>query len=218
MLAKKHQWKIKNEKTLLWRLELSIFSFDIIYRIGAENIPADTFSRVSMSICTSQRSRVHELHTSLCHPGVTRMAHFINVRNLPCLMKEIREVTCACKFYAECKQQFFRPEPRPFIKATQPFVRLNIDFKGPLPSNNQNKYILTVSDKFSRIPFDFLCKDVSSKTVIQYLCSLFSIFGRPAYIHSDRRSGFMNVELKTILHQIAIPTSRTTSYNAAGNG
>ena len=40
----------------------------------------------------------------------------------------------------------------------------------------------------------------------------------PAYIHSDRGSGFMNVELKTFLHQKGIATSRTTSYNPEGNG
>ena len=218
MLDTKHKGKIKNDKILRWRLELSTFSFDIIYRIGAENIPADTLSRVSMSICTGHLGKLHELHTSLCHPGVTRMAHFIKSRNLPYSMEEIREVTRVCKVCAECKPQFFRPEPRYLVKATQPFERLNIDFKGPLPSNNQNKYILTVIDEFSRFPFGFPCKDVSSKTVIQCLCSLFSIFGMPAYIHSDRGSGFMNVELKTFLHQKGIATSRTTSYNPAGNG
>ena len=31
------------------------------------------------------------------------------------------------------------------IKATQPFERLNIDFKGPVPSNANNVYMLTLS-------------------------------------------------------------------------
>ena len=218
MFDTKHKGKIKNDKILRWRLELSTFSFDITYRFGAENIPADTLSRVSMSICTSPLDKLYELHTSLCHPGVTRMNHFVKVRNLPYTMEEIREVTRACKVCAECKPKFFHREPKHLIKATQPFERLNINFKGPLPSNNQNKYILTVIDEFSRFPFGFPCKDVSGKTVIQCLCSLFSIFGMPAYIHSDRGSGFMNVELKTFLHQKGIATSRTTSYNPAGNG
>ena len=146
------------------------------------------------------------------------MNHFVKVRNLPYTMEEIREVTCACKVCAECKPKFFHPEPKHLIKATQPFERLNIDLKGPLPSNNQNKYILTIIDEFLRFPFGFPCKDISGKTVIQCLCSLFSIFRMPAYIHSDCGSGFMNVELTTFLHQKGIATSRTTSYNPAGNG
>ena len=39
----------------------------------------------------------------------------------------------------------------------------------------------------------------------------------PAYIHSDRGTGFMNAELKTFLHQKGIATSCTTSYNLEGN-
>ena len=146
------------------------------------------------------------------------MNHFVKVHNLPYTMEEIREVTRACKVCAECKPKFFHPEPKHLIKAAQPFERLNIDFKGPLPSNNQNKYILTVIDEFSRFPFGFPCKDISGKTVLQCLCSLFSIFEMPAYIHSARGSGFMNMELKTILHQKGVATIRTTSYNPAGNG
>ena len=166
MFDTKHKGKIKNDKILRWRLELSTFSFDITYRFGAENIPADTLSRVSMSIRTSPLDTLYELHTSLCHPGVTRMNHFVKVRNLPYTMEEIREVTRACKVCAECKPKFFHPEPKHLIKATQPFERLNIDFKGPLPSSNQNKYILPVIDEFSRFPFGFPCTDVSGKTVI----------------------------------------------------
>ena len=197
-----------------WRLELATVSFNIVYRFGAENILADTLSRVSMSLCTGQLNNLHELHSSLCHPGVALMAHFVKVRNLPHSMEESREVTRACKVCAECKPQVFHPEPRHLIKAIQPFERLNIDFKGPLPSNSQTKYILAVLDEFSMFPFGFPCKVVSSKC----LCSLFSIFGMPAYIHSDRESGFMNVELTTFLHQKGIATSRTTSYNPAENG
>ena len=40
----------------------------------------------------------------------------------------------------------------------------------------------------------------------------------PAYIHSDRGSAFMSQELKDFLHNKGIATSRTTSYNPAGNG
>ena len=44
MLDSKHRSKIKNDKIMRWRIELSTYNFDIFYRCGAENIPADTFS------------------------------------------------------------------------------------------------------------------------------------------------------------------------------
>ena len=40
----------------------------------------------------------------------------------------------------------------------------------------------------------------------------------PAYIHSDGESAFMSQEWKDFLHKKGIATSRTTSYNPAGNG
>ena len=38
--------KIKNEKIYSWRLELSCYNFEIVFRPGKDNIAAGTFSRV----------------------------------------------------------------------------------------------------------------------------------------------------------------------------
>ena len=45
MFSKTHKSKIKNDKLLRWRTELSPYRFDIVYRPGKKNIPADTLSR-----------------------------------------------------------------------------------------------------------------------------------------------------------------------------
>ena len=96
--------------------------------------------------------------------------------------------------------------------------RLNLDFKGPLPSNSNNKYILTIVDEYSRFPFAIPCPDVKAVSVHKALCQIFSIFGVPAYIHSDRGAAFMSSELKQYLHDKGVATSRTTPYNPQGNG
>ena len=216
MFNTKHHGKIKNDKIMRWRIELSTYDFDIIYRCGEENIPADALSRIKcFSMCIDKLRDVHE---SLCHPGETRMAHFVRVRNLPFSMDQIRQVIRSCKACAECKPQYYKPAPMHLIKATQPFERLNMDFKGPLPTTNQNRYILTICDEYSRFPFAFPCRDVSAKSVVKHLQELFAVFGMPAYMHSDRGSAFMSSELKQFLHTKGIATSRTTSYNPAGNG
>ncbi len=64
----------------------------------------------------------------------------------------------------------------------------------------------------------FPCKDVSTTTVIKCLCQLFTLFGMPAYIHSDRGSSFMSEELRQFLMSRGVATSRTTPYNPACNG
>ena len=119
MFDKKNRGKIKNNKIHLWRMELSCFSFDIIYRPGKDNIPADTFTRVYCSLISS--SSLFELHKTFYHPGITRMTAFVRNRNLPFSVEDIRKMTSSCFICNECKPRFFKPEPVHLVKATQPF-------------------------------------------------------------------------------------------------
>ena len=77
----RHANKIKNDKILRWRIELSLLYFTVVHRPGKENVGADTLNRAFCGAVTVNRLR--ELHVALCHPGVTRMAHFVRTKNLP---------------------------------------------------------------------------------------------------------------------------------------
>ena len=96
--------------------------------------------------------------------------------------------------------------------------RLNVDFKGPLPTTNKNAYFLNVVDEFSRFPWAFPCPNVDASTVSQCLTQLFTMCGFPNYIHSDRGSAFISAELKAFLSAKGIASSKTTPYNPQGNG
>ena len=146
------------------------------------------------------------------------MTAFLRNRNLPFSVEDIRKITSSCSICNECKSRFHKPEPAHITKATQPFERLNMDVKGPLPLVTNNKYMVTVIDEFSRFPFVIPCSDIEAKTVITKLCDLFSIFGMPAYIHSDRGPSFMSTDLKNALRSRGIATRRATPYNPEGNG
>ena len=116
------------------------------------------------------------------------------------------------------KPRFIRRAPQTLIKASQPFERLSVDFKGPLPSSFRNRYLLTVVDEYSRFPFAFPFADVAAATAIKHLTNLFSVFGNPSFVHSDRGTAFMSEELKRFLCSRGIATSRTTAFNLQGNG
>ena len=134
------------------------------------------------------------------------MSHFIRAKNLPASIEEIKTLTNNCKTCAECKPRFYKSPNFHLIKSTQPFERLNMDFKGPLPAVSRNQYILTVVDEFSRFP-----------TVIKALSSIFSLFGLPSYVHSDRGPS-ISEELNAFLNSHNVATSTTTPYNPQGNG
>ena len=146
------------------------------------------------------------------------MNYSVHSKNLPCSLEEVKRVVSTCKICCECKPQFYRPEKVNLIKATKPFERLNIDFKGQLPSQDRNRYFLQVIDEFSRFPFVFPSPDMTASTVINWLTTLFSLFGMPAYVHSDRGSSFMSEELRVFLTEKGVATSRTTGYNPEGSG
>ena len=95
------------------------------------------------------------------------------------------------------------------IKALHCLDRLNIDFKGPLPSVSKNRYLLTVVDEYSHFMWAYACPDMESKTVIKCLTQLFTIFGMPNYVHSDQGPSLISEELKIFLHERGVATSRT---------
>ena len=217
MLDPKVKGKIKNEKISRWRIELSCFHFDIVYREGSENKAPDSLSR-SVNCLTKDFSTLTKIHEALCHPGIARLSHYLRSKNLPYSIEEVKKAVGSCQICAKIKPHYAKPPETHLVKATQPFERLSIDFKGPLPSSSNNKYLLVVVDEYSRYPFAFPCKDTSSSSVIQCLTQIFSLFGVPSYIHSDRGSAFMSEELKSFLADKGIASSRSCPYNPTGNG
>ena len=126
-------------------------------------------------------------------------------------------MTKSCRICCEIKPRFFKPETPPLIKATQPFERLSVDFKGPLPSPYKNYYMLTITDEYTRFPIAFPCRNMEAKTVINCLKSLFKFFGMPSFVHSDRAKPFTSRELLDYFTRLDISTSYTSVYSPRGN-
>ncbi|KRY08624.1 Pro-Pol polyprotein, partial [Trichinella patagoniensis] len=185
---------------------------------GKGNVTPDALSRTFCSMASHDHCRhLQQLHDKLCHPGITRLYHFVRSKNLPYFIQEVRQVVTDCRTCAEMKPRFYQPETATLIKATQPFERFNIDFKGPLPGHQNQRYIFIVVDEYSRFPFAFPCADVSAASAEKCLVELFSLFSVPSYVHSDRGSAFASDEFRRFLLSKGIACSRTTPYNLQGN-
>lgn len=153
-----------------------------------------------MRRCGQFSCSIDKLHDTLCHPGITRL---------------VKRVVASCSICAELRPRFYKPSPANLIKATQPFERLNIDFKGPLPYSTKHRFILTVIDEYTSFPFAFSCAHTCANTVIKCLCTLSAIFGMPSYIHSDRGRAFMSETFKKFLIEKGVAQSRTTRISCS---
>ena len=92
--------------------------YDVVFRPGKDNPAADT---VSQRYChAASDSTLQQLHNSLCHPGVTRMNHFVKSQNLPYSLEKIKRMISNCQVRTELKPKFYQSQGTP-IKATQPF-------------------------------------------------------------------------------------------------
>ena len=81
MFNNRKRGKANNEKIMRWHIELAQYTFDIIYRQGKLNAAPDTLSRAYCATTTS--NELYRIHAALCHLGVSRLHHFVKVKNLP---------------------------------------------------------------------------------------------------------------------------------------
>lgn len=97
---------------------------------------------------------------------------------------------------------------------TRPFEKIFIDYIGPLPrSKSGNKYILTITDSFSKYTVILASRNTTAKTTVSLLKKgLFSYFGFPKYLVSDNASPFRSNEFSEMCLQFGIRHVTTTPY------
>ena len=152
---------------------MSGYRFDVEYRPGQLNLAADALTRNFnakknygyVNSIAIQDNLLEKLHKEMGCPGITRLFHQVKIRNLPYSLADVTKVCKSCGSCSELKPKFYRPTPGQLVKATQPFERIAVDFKGPLPrsKSSNNRFILTIVDEYSRFVWAFPCKDKSTQ-------------------------------------------------------
>ena len=96
---------------------------------------------------------------------------------------------------------------------------IEIDFIGPLPLTQQNnRYILSVVDHFSKYAVAYATTRQDSKTVIQCLSKYFSEFGIVERILSDQGRCFISQEFLDFCKAWNIKKNTSTSYHPQTQG
>nr|GFA55126.1 reverse transcriptase domain-containing protein [Tanacetum cinerariifolium] len=108
--------------------------------------------------------------------------------------------------------------PQNSIQVYEIFDNWGIDFMGPFPSSKGNKYILVAVDYLSKWVEAKALPTNDARVVVKFLKSLFSRFGNPRAIISDRRTHFCNDQFTCVMIKYGVTHRLATAYHPQTSG
>nr|GEW97373.1 reverse transcriptase domain-containing protein [Tanacetum cinerariifolium] len=197
--------QVAKPRLLRWVLLLQEFDITILDKKGSENLAADHLSRLenphqdvlknkdinenfpleTLESLTNHNTPwftdITNFHATFeilkaCHKGPSGGHHGANLT--------------AKKRQGKISQRDEMPQNS--IQVYEIFDIWGIDFMGPIPSSKGNKYILIAVDYLSKWVEAKALPTNDARVVVKFLKSLFSLFGTPRAIISDRRTHFCN--------------------------
>ncbi|GKA07805.1 reverse transcriptase domain-containing protein [Tanacetum coccineum] len=108
--------------------------------------------------------------------------------------------------------------PQNAIQVCEIFDVWGIDFMGPFPSSRGNKYILVAVDYLSKWVEAKALPTNDARVVVKFLKSLFSRFGAPRAIISDRGTHFCNDKFDKVMSKYGVTHRLSTPYHPQTSG
>nr|GEU71753.1 reverse transcriptase domain-containing protein [Tanacetum cinerariifolium] len=108
--------------------------------------------------------------------------------------------------------------PQNTIQVCEIFDIWGIDFMGPFPSSKGNKYILVAVDYLSKWVEAKALPTNDARVVVKFLKSLFSRFGIPRVIISNRGTHFYNDQFTRVMIKYGVTHRLATAYHPQMSG
>ncbi|GJS96540.1 reverse transcriptase domain-containing protein [Tanacetum coccineum] len=108
--------------------------------------------------------------------------------------------------------------PQNSIQVCEIFDMWGIDFMGPFPSSRGNKYILVAVNYLSKWVEEKALPTNNARVVCKFLKSLFSRFGTPRAIISDRGTHFCNDQFIKVMLKYGFTHHLSTAYHPQTSG
>jgi hypothetical protein len=200
---------------------------ELLYHIWIPtNSNRNTEVRKQLVVPNCDRQNVmKEMHGSYHggHFGTTKT--FDKIRDRYWWQSMYKDIEEYCKACLICQ---YRNVPRRQLEsalmstpiADGPFERLGIDIVGPLPeTRNGNKYIVVITDSFTRWCEAFVTAEVKEEWIAEILvCEVICRYGAPKYLVSDRGANFLSALCYKIYELLHIKKVNTTAYHPQANG
>ena len=108
--------------------------------------------------------------------------------------------------------------PQNYILECEIFDIWGIDFMGPFPLSFGNKYILVAVDYVSKWVEAQALPTNDARVVVKFLKKLFSRFGAPRALISDRGTHFCNAQIEKVLKRYGVTHRLATPYHPQSSG
>jgi len=117
-----------------------------------------------------------------------------------------------CRHYLRRVNPCRRRAPIQTYNVGAVFQRVAVDILGTFrESGDGNRYLVTCYDQFTRWPEAVAVKDTKLETIAgAILYNVFSSFGIPHEIHSDRQSSFVSALFENVMKLLGIRHTKTT--------
>ncbi|KAI3821731.1 hypothetical protein L1987_09303 [Smallanthus sonchifolius] len=107
--------------------------------------------------------------------------------------------------------------PQTSIQVCEIFDVWGIDFVGPFPPSRENQYILVAVNHVSKWVEAQALPTNDARVVIRFLKRLFTWFGTPKALISDRGTHFCNSQLEKTLKRYGCTHKLSTPYHPQAN-
>ncbi|GJV22436.1 reverse transcriptase domain-containing protein [Tanacetum coccineum] len=137
----------------------------------------------------------------------------------PTIYKDAHNFVTQCDIYQRQGKILQRDEmPQNSIQVCEIFDIWGIDFMGPFPSSRGNKYILVAVDYLSKWVEAKALPTNDARVVCKFLKTLFSRFGAPRAIISDRGTHFCNDQFSKVMLKYGVTHHLSTAYHPQTSG
>ncbi|VDI05326.1 Hypothetical predicted protein [Mytilus galloprovincialis] len=134
----------------------------------------------------------------------------------PGLQADVRAYVAGCDKCAMRKTPTKKKRaPMAIVETSSPMERLATDILGELPeTENGNRYILVVSDYYTKWTESFPMPNMEASTVVKIIVEeVIARFGVPSWIHSDQGRQYESRLFQEVCKVLDIKKTRTTPYH-----
>ncbi|GJY03748.1 reverse transcriptase domain-containing protein [Tanacetum coccineum] len=226
-------------RLIRWILLLQEFDIEIHDKKGDENLAADHLSRLeNPNLGKLTKAKIRDLfpeerlmaisnkNNEPCgpsggHHGIATTARKVFEAGFyrPNIFYDARRLVRACDACQRAGNISSMDEtPQKYMQVYEIFDVWGIDFMGPFPSSNGNKYILVAIDYVSKWVEAQAFPGSDARNVVNFLKRLFARFGIPKALISDKGTHFCNYQMDQAMKRYGVVHRFFTAYHPQTNG